>query len=146
MIYSHREVICYTVTYLVRTDGRPASEAISQHLERQVDGDDHLEVVNVMTEDDLDEREKGEDALEVFEERLGGRASVTTRQVRRGRSPTEELLTFADDVDADQLVTALRRHSWTERIIFGSVSHKLLQRTTRPITLVPLKEYQSPTE
>ena len=134
------------VTYHIGTDGRPASEAISQHLECQVDRDDHLEVVHVMTEDDRDEREQGEDALEVFEERFGERASVTTRQVRRGRSPTEELVTLSDDVDAVQLVTALRRHSRTERIIFGSVSHKLLQRTTRPITLVPLQEYQPPTE
>lgn len=67
------------VTYPIGTDCRPASEAISQYLERQVDGDDHLEVVHVKTEDDRDERERGEDALEVFEERFGERALVTTR-------------------------------------------------------------------
>lgn len=115
------------VTYAIGTDGRPASEAISQYLVQHVEPDDHLEVVNVLLEDDRDELEKGEDALQVFEERLGERASIATRQLRRGRSPTEELMTVADDVDADQLVIALRRHSRTERIIFGSVSHKLLQ-------------------
>lgn len=134
------------VTYLVGTDGIQASEAISLYLEPQVDQDDHLEVVNVLTEDDVDESEAGRDALEIFEDRLGHVTSVTTHQIRRGRSPTEELINCAEEFDADQLVTALRRHSRTERIIFGSVSHNLLQRTTIPITLVPLREYQPPVE
>jgi nucleotide-binding universal stress UspA family protein len=41
---------------------------------------------------------------------------------------------------------ALRRHTRTERVIFGSVSHSLLEQVTRPITLVPLEEYQPDTE
>lgn len=134
------------VTYLVGTDGHPASEAISDYLESQVDENDHLEVVNVLTGDDSDEIREGEKALELFEDRFGKTGAVTTKQLARGRSPADELIHHADEVDADELVTALRRHSRTERIIFGSVSHKLLQRTTRPITLVPLKEYQPPTK
>ena len=134
------------VTYLIGTDGSQASEAISLYLEPQVDEDDHLEVINVVTEDDVDIIKAGRNALETFEDRFEHVTSVTTRQIRRGRSPTEELINCAEETDADQLVTALRRHSRTERIIFGSVSHNLLQRTTIPITLVPLTEYQPPTE
>lgn len=138
--------MCFMVTYLIGTDGSQASEAISLYLEPQVDEDDHLEVVNVVTEDDVDEIKAGRDALETFEDRFERVTSVTIRQIRRGRSPTEELINCAEEADADQLVTALRRHSRTERIIFGSVSHNLLQRTTIPITLVPLTEYQPPAE
>ena len=134
------------VTYLVGTDGIQASEAITLYMEPQVDEGDHLEVVNVVTEDDVDEIKAGKSALQIFEDRLGDVTSVTTRQIQRGRSPTEELVNCAEEVEADQLVTALRRHSRTERIIFGSVSHNLLQRTTIPITLVPLTEYQPPAE
>lgn len=137
-------------TYLVGTDGLAASEAICDYLDGRIDETDHLEVVNVLkskrTRDGAEERMAGEEALELFEERFGGRTSVSTRQYHRGRTPTEELLHQADEVDADQLVTALRRHSRTERIIVGSVSDALVRRTTRPITLVPLKEYQPPVE
>ena len=138
------------VTYLIGTDGLPASEAISDYLGQRVDKDDYLEVINVIAGgrlgDGSDERRAGEEALDLFEERFGEETSVTTRQFNRGRSPTDELIQYADEIDADQIVTALRRHSRTERIIVGSVAHSLIQRTTRPLTLVPLKEYQPPTE
>lgn len=134
------------VTYLVGTDGPEASEAIIQYLEEQVGESDHLEVANVQTSDVVDETQAGQEALDLFETRFRDTLSVNTKMFNRGRSPTDELVQYAEEVDADELVTALRRHSRTERIIFGSVSHSLLQRTTRPITLVPLDKYQPPTE
>lgn len=138
------------VTYLIGTDGLPASEAIGDYLEQQIDKDDHLEVINVLTGgpfgDDVEERKTGEEALAVFEDRFGQETSVTTRQFHRERSPTDELIRHADEIGADHIVIALRRHSRTERIIVGSVAHALIQRTTRPTTMIPLKEYQPPTE
>ena len=128
-------------TYLVGTDGESASEAIGKHLVGEVDEGDHIEAVHVLT--DGDNRREGEAALEQlaaqFEE-TG--TTVKMQQLARGRDPAEELLIHADKVDADHVVTALRRHSRTARIIFGSVSHSLLQRVTIPVTLVPLPEYQ----
>jgi nucleotide-binding universal stress UspA family protein len=133
------------VTYLIGTDGTAASEAIGEFLEQEVDENDTLEVIFALTStDDTDESFEAREALSLFEERFENRASVVTHQFGRGRSPTEEILYHADEVGADQIVIGLRRHSRTERIIFGSVSHALLERVTCPITLVPLPEYQPP--
>jgi len=95
-----------------------------------------------MTSSDIEERRDGETALEVFDDRFAETdIPVSTTQYNREASPTEELLREADAIDADQIVTALRRHSRTERVIFGSVSHSLIEQTSRPLTLVPLPEY-----
>lgn len=129
-------------TYIVGTDGPEASEAIGDYLDGKVDDDDRLVVVNVLSSGaDADERREGEAGLDRLEDRLADATELTTHQLSRGRSPTEELLDQAAEVDADEFVVALRRHSRTERIIFGSVSHSLLQEVVRPITLVPLPEY-----
>jgi nucleotide-binding universal stress UspA family protein len=132
------------VTYLIGTDGVPASETVCDYLEGKATSDDHLEVVHVQESTEPDDALAGRKALEVFEDRFEDRVSVTTHQVNRGRAPSEELVEMAEEVDADEMLTALRRHSRTERIIFGSVSQALLQRVTLPITLVPLPEYQAP--
>ncbi len=128
-------------TYLVGTDGEAASDAIGDHLVGEIDEDDRVEVVHVLTSDG--DRREGEAALEQLAAQLaetGG--AIETQQLARGRDPAEELLAHAEKVDADHIVTALRRHSRTARIIFGSVSHSLLQRVSIPVTLVPLPEYQ----
>lgn len=134
------------VTYLVGTDGVSASESLCDYFEQNLDEDDHLEVVTVKERSDPDDYAAGKKALETFEERYDGLASISTELVYRGRSPADELPVLADEIDADRIVIGLRRHSRTERIIFGSVAHVLLQRVTRPIILVPLPEYQTPAE
>jgi nucleotide-binding universal stress UspA family protein len=134
------------VTYLVGTDGEPASRVICDYLEGRVTPADHVEVINVQESSDVDDLQAGEAALSLFEERFGDEFSVTTRQISRGRKPSNELVAMADEVGADEMLAALRRHSRTERIIFGSVSQSLLQQVSIPITLVPLPEYQAPSE
>lgn len=129
-------------TYLIGTDSEQASQVICDHLEGALGSDATLTVIHVMTSSDIEERRDGETALEVFNERFEETdIPVSTTQFNREASPTEELLREADAIDADQIVTALRRHSRTERVIFGSVSHSLIEQTPRPLTLVPLPEY-----
>jgi nucleotide-binding universal stress UspA family protein len=131
------------VTYLVGTDGEEASQTIYDHLESEVEDGDVVEVIHVLSKGaDHDERSAGERALALFERRPDAEVTVNTRQLSRGRSPADEIAAHAETVDADEILVALRRHTRTERVIFGSVSHALLQRVTRPITLVPLPEYQ----
>ncbi|ERG93094.1 MAG: universal stress protein UspA related nucleotide-binding protein [Haloquadratum walsbyi J07HQW1] len=129
-------------TYLIGTDSEQASQVICDHLEGTLGTDATLTVIHVMTSSDIEERRDGETALEVFDDRFAETdIPVSTTQYNREASPTEELLREADAIDADQIVTALRRHSRTERVIFGSVSHSLIEQTSRPLTLVPLPEY-----
>jgi nucleotide-binding universal stress UspA family protein len=127
-------------TYLIGTDAESASNAICDELEDEIGPEDRLVVVNVQMTDDVDRLHRGEDALALFEARFGDRAEVEVHQLNRGKAPSREITEYAEEVDADRIVIALRRHSRTERVIFGSVAHSLLQRVTRPITLVPLDE------
>lgn len=129
-------------TYLIGTDSEQASQVICDHLEGTLGTDATLTVIHVMTSSDIEERRDGETALKIFDDRFAETdIPVSTTQYNREASPTEELLREADAIDADQIVTALRRHSRTERVIFGSVSHSLIEQTSRPLTLVPLPEY-----
>lgn len=129
------------VTYLVGTDGSEASETLCAFLRETVVPGDTVEVVNVLTGNDVDAARGGEAALETFEGTFDDGVTVNTRQVNRGRDPSTELVEMARDVGADRIVTGLRQHSRTERIIFGSVSQSLLKKVDRPVTLVPLPEY-----
>lgn len=129
------------VTYLIGTDGMDASETIADYLDREVTDGDVLEVVNVLTSGaDYDERSGGEDAMAMFTERFGDGVTVNTHQFVRGKGAADEIAEYAEEVDADEILVALRRHSRTERVIFGSVAHALLQRVERPITMIPLEK------
>ncbi|MFB6118265.1 universal stress protein [Halosegnis sp.] len=129
------------VTFLVGTDGEEASETLALFLNDVAAPDDRVEVVHVLTNSDVDAASAGEEALTTFESVFDVDADVRARQLNRGRSPAEEMVAVADSVDADRLVTGLRQHSRTERIISGSVSQSLVKRVDRPVTLVPLPSY-----
>lgn len=132
------------VTYLVGTDGKPASTAIADHLETEVDPDDTVKVVYATNTAD----QEAQDAVSLVEDRLASVATVTAEVLTMGKGsgPVNALLDHVDEIGADVLVIGLRRHSRTERIIMGSISHALIERSTIPVTLVPLPEYQTPAE
>ena len=125
-------------TYLVGTDGEPASTAIGDHLAGRLAGDDHVRAVYVRAS----ANEAARRALAVLEDRLGDEASVETAVVDPGqeRGPADTLVDEAEAADADQLVVGLRRHSRAERLIKGSVSHALVEQVDLPLLLVPLAE------
>ncbi|MEF8784372.1 MAG: universal stress protein [Haloarculaceae archaeon] len=131
-------------TYLIGTDGESASTAICDHLENRLTADDRVRAVYATSSADEEARQ----AVQLIEDRLGSTAPVDAEVVDPGREggPVMTLLAEADSIDADQMVVGLRRHSRTERIIMGSISHTLLEKVTIPILLVPLPEYQTPAE
>jgi nucleotide-binding universal stress UspA family protein len=127
--------------YLVGTDGAESSRMLARFVTDTARADDRIEAVHVLTDSDVERADAGDAALDAFEAELDGAFEIRTRQLNRGRSPAAELLAVAEDVDADHIVTGLRQHSRTERIIFGSVSQSLVKQTDRPVTLVPLPSY-----
>lgn len=131
-------------TYLVGTDGESASQAICDHLENELGEGDQVVGVYVSGSQDINEEAKR--GLEIIEERLRGDVTVDTRRSisEAGSGPVVTLLNEIQEAAADVLVIGLRRHSRTERIMFGSVSHELIEKATIPILLVPLPEYQPP--
>lgn len=127
--------------YLVGTDGAESSRMLARFVNDTARPDDRVEAVHVLTDSDVEAAETGDAALEAFAAELDDGFEVRTRQLNRGRSPAAEMLAVAEDVGADHVVTGLRQHSRTERVIFGSVSQSLVKQTDRPVTLVPLPSY-----
>lgn len=127
--------------YLVGTDGAESSRMLARFVNETARPDDRIEAVHVLTDSDVENATAGDAALDAFEAELDDGFEVRTRQLNRGRSPAEEMLAVAESVGANHIVTGLRQHSRTERIIFGSVSQSLIKQTDRPVTLVPLPSY-----
>jgi len=127
--------------YLVGTDGAESSRMLAQFVNDTASPDDRVEAVHVLTDSDVETADAGDAALDALEAEIDDTFEVRSRQLNRGRSPAVEMLAVAEEVGADHIVTGLRQHSRTERIIFGSVSQSLIKQTDRPVTLVPLPSY-----
>jgi nucleotide-binding universal stress UspA family protein len=128
-------------TFVVGTDDVDASAALCDYFDGRVETEDTLHAVNSLPggdrTDPKDVRD-GEDALNVIQSRLGALATVETHQFVRGNEPVEDLLSLADDVDADEVVVCGRSHSTTSELLFGSTARAVLRQSARPVVVVPL--------
>lgn len=124
-------------TFVVGTDGETTSERLADYLEERVrDGDTVLAVNSLYggertSQSDI---EDGKLALDVLEERV----DAETHQLVRGNSPQEDIMQFAGDHDADELVIGVRKRSPTGKMVFGSTAQDILLETDRPTVTVPL--------
>jgi len=123
-------------TFLVGTDGVETSDRLVDYLEARVNDGDRVLAVNSLhggdRTDDADVRE-GTEALEV----LAGRLGAETHQLVRGNSPQEDILAFAEEHDADELVIGIRKRTPTGKVLFGSTAQDLLLETELPVVAVP---------
>lgn len=127
-------------TFVVATDSLDASSRLADYLTGRVGGGDTVHAVNSQVGGDGTTAESiraGEAAIEAIADALGGTTTVETHQFVRGNDPAEDVLAFADDVDADELVIALRRRSPAGKLLFGSVAQDLLLNADRPVVAVP---------
>ena len=71
-------------------------------------------------------------------ERAGGAANVeVVVELRRGGSPAEEILGYAQSVDADLLVLGTHGRGAIARALIGSVASSVARRATCAVLLVP---------
>ncbi|MDS0475218.1 universal stress protein [Natrinema sp. 1APR25-10V2] len=56
--------------------------------------------------------------------------------VRRHGDPADEIIAYADSVDADVLVLPTRKRSPVGKAVFGSVTQEVILETDRPVTVV----------
>lgn len=126
-------------TYIVGADGVETSEKLAAYLEGRVaDGDTVYAVNSLPGGDSTSDREvlEGTEALEVLEEAVG----AESHQLVRGNSPQEDLLQFAEEHGADELVIGIRKRSPTGKMLFGSTAQDLLLETPYPVVTVPLTD------
>jgi len=49
------------------------------------------------------------------------------------------ILRVADEINADLIVMGTRTHSSVEQFFLGSTANRVMQRTKRPVLIIPLK-------
>ncbi|MFB6140761.1 MAG: universal stress protein [Halosimplex sp.] len=127
---------------VVGTDAVESSEALADYLLDIVDAEDTVYVVNSLEGGDdtsSEEVRAGEDAIEVIVDALVDvPVTVETHQFVRGNEPVEDLLQFAQRVDADEFVIGIRKRTPVGKVVFGSTGQNLLLGTDRPVRCVPL--------
>jgi len=71
---------------------------------------------------------------------------VKIRQVvRSGDDPVEGILEIAEAVDATMIAMTSHGYSGVKKLMLGSVSQAILNRSTLPVLLVPLSEFPEET-
>ena len=78
-----------------------------------------------------------EEAVERVAERANA-AGLDSEAVVRGGRPGEEILAYADEIDADLVVMGTRGADGHERRMLGSVSQDVITQTPRPTLVIPL--------
>lgn len=100
------------------------------------------ELIVVSSHDPAQERDRA--AVARFEEELDAASkrlaedglAYEVRRFDRGRLPSEELVTVAEEVDADFIVIGLRRRSAVGKFILGSQAQQILMDATCPVLSV----------
>jgi nucleotide-binding universal stress UspA family protein len=128
--------------FVLGTNSVHVSAALCDYLVDRVGPDDEVHAVNSQRggdETDADDVRDGEDALNAVRSRLGETTTVETRQFVRGNGPAEDVLAYADEVDADEVVLGVRKRNPTAKVVFGSTAQQLLLQSNRPMAVVPLE-------
>jgi len=128
--------------YVLATNSVRTSDVLCEYLRDRLAPGDAVHAINSQHGGDrssaADVRE-GEEALDAVEDALDDIEGVTveTHQFVRGNSPAEDVLAYADDVDADEFVIGVRDRSPTAKVVFGSVAQDLLLGANLPLRVVP---------
>ena len=122
------------VHYLVATDSVHSTAAACDYLENRLDADDAVTVVSVP---DAEARD-ADDALNVANARLLGRADVETERLEADGDPSSAILAAATDRSAD--VVLIGPHAGTPDAgpALGSTARRIVEGADVPVVVVPL--------
>ncbi|TQQ81050.1 universal stress protein [Halonotius terrestris] len=124
-------------TFVVATDSVHTSAALCDYLFDRVDEADTVYAINSLHDDDPEASRDGKDALNAVASRLAAVTTVETEQFSRGNVPAEDILSFSDEVDADEIVLGVRKPTETSKVAIGSVTEQVLLHSDRPMAVVP---------
>ncbi len=124
------------------TDSAETSEKMCDYLQSRLDEEDEVHVLNSLHGGNDEEMvADGQQALSVFRERLGGEFDVETEQNTDASDPAHDILTAADELDADEIAIGLtQKRSPAQKVLFGSNTQSVLMQTRHPVVGVPLRK------
>jgi nucleotide-binding universal stress UspA family protein len=127
-------------TFVVATNSVHTSAALCDYLIDRVDAEDTVHAINSHIDEKSATAEAlrdGEDALNAIYSRLGSETTVETHQFLRGNVPAEDVLSFTETVDADEIVLGVRKPTPTSKVAIGSVTEQVLLHSSRPMAVIP---------
>lgn len=89
---------------------------------------------NVSSKDLYDEEKFPDSALTVRDHLVESGLSVDL--ARRHGEPGEEVVEYADEIDADHIVVPGRKRSPVGKVMFGSVTQDIVLNAEQPVTIV----------
>lgn len=138
-MYLH-DAVCDMTTFVLATNSVHTSAVLCDYLDERLREGDVVHAVNSLRggdETSSDDIRDGEDALNTVASRLGGRVDVETHQLVRENSPAEDVIGYAENVEADEIVLGIRKRNPTSKVVFGSVAQDILLNANRPMVVVP---------
>ncbi|MEM0350584.1 MAG: universal stress protein [Archaeoglobaceae archaeon] len=83
------------------------------------------------------EIEEGEKLLKWAEE-IAKREGIEfeTRMLIRGKEPAEDIIDFADEVNASLIIIGVRKRRPAGKVIFGSVAQDIILHSTKPVVCI----------
>ncbi len=136
-------VVAPSMTHIVAgTDSEETSERICEYLQSRLDRDDVVSVLNSLHGGNDEEAvEEGQRALGVFEDWLSEEFDIEMEQNTDATDPAHDLLTLADELEADEIVIGLsQKRSPAKKVLFGSITQSVLLQTKRPVVGVPIQK------
>ena len=130
--------------FVVATDSVHTSAALCDYLVDRVDESDTVHAINSLHDADADSAaiRDGQDALNAVASRLTAVTSVETEQFTRGNVPAEDILSYSETIDADEIVIGVRKPSPTNKAAVGSVTEQVLLHSDRPMAVVPRETHR----
>ena len=131
--------------FVLPTNSVATSDVLCDYLAERLDPGDEVHAVNSQRGGDATRStdvRAGENALAAVADAIGAVDGVTvaTRQFIRDNSPAEDVLRYADEVDADEFVIGIRERSPTAKVVFGSVAQDILLGSNIPLRVVPREQ------
>ena len=128
-------------TYIVATDSEATSETILWYLTDRLSDGDSVHAINSLEGGEgtsqVDTNE-GDAALTAIERELSDwPGDVTVQQFVRGNRVSTDVLSYADECDADEIVVVVRERSPTGKAVFGSETQAIILNADRPVVCVP---------
>ncbi|RJX50458.1 universal stress protein [Halonotius pteroides] len=124
-------------TFVVATDSVHTSAALCDYLFDRVDEADTVYAVNSPHDDAPEASRDGKDALNAVASRLAAVTTVETEQFNPGNAPVADIRSFAEAVDADEVVIGVRTPTETGTVAIGDINEQVLLQSDRPTVVVP---------